>query len=62
VSVIDQRKSGVFPGSQRFREDDAASGALGVNAVLHKSALRALHPPVYRLASGPAAARGRLRS
>ncbi|HEU5256469.1 MAG TPA: hypothetical protein VFU28_10785 [Vicinamibacterales bacterium] len=60
-AVIDQRKSGVFPAAPHLREDDAASRALGVNAVLHQAALRTLHPPVYRLANGPAAARARTR-
>jgi hypothetical protein len=55
-AVIYQRKSGGFPGAQHLREDDAAPGTLDVNALLHQAAFWALHPPVYRLASGPTAA------
>jgi hypothetical protein len=55
--MIHQRKCGVFPGAH-LREDDAAPEALGVTAVLRQAAMRALHPPVYRLASGPPAAHG----
>lgn len=54
--TVINRKSGVFPGAQHLREDDAAPGTLGVNALLHQAAFWALHPPVYRLASGPTAA------
>jgi hypothetical protein len=55
-AVIYQRKSGGFPGAQHLCEDDAAPGTLDVNALLHQAAFWALHPPVYRLASGPTAA------